>query len=154
MVRRQTVLSSFIRKLFGTTAPSEAAAEGVRPDESLEALHAEFCGTFCHRPQVNFMEFLQRQGVTRLIDWLRWETADSLAQSFIQLAVDGTRKGHRIWEKQGLSMLFEGNWDRGGLPSQESQEALSVLAQVLGKPIKLHYREHADGPDKVLEFQA
>ena len=147
------MFGSFIRRLFGTTPPTEATAEGVRPDESLEALHAEFCRTFCHRPQVNFIDFLRRQGVTRLIDWLQWQTADPLAQSFIRLAVDGTRKGHEIWEKQGLSMLFEGNWDRGGLPSRESQEALSVLAQVLGIPLKLYYRAQPDGPDMVLEFQ-
>lgn len=49
-------------------------------------------------------------------------------------------------------MLFEGNWDRGGLPSQESQDALSVLPQVLGKPLKLYYRETPDGPDMVKEF--
>ena len=143
----------FIRRLRGTTPPSEATAASVRPDESLEALHAEFCRTFCHRPQVNFIDFLRRQGVTRLIDWLQWQTADPLAQSFIRLAVDWTRKGQNIWEKQGLSMLFEGNWDRGGLPSRESQAALSVLTQVLGKPLKLYYRERPDGPVMVLEFQ-
>lgn len=147
------MFGSFIRRLFGTAPPSKATAQGVRPDESLTELHAEFCRTFCHRPQVNFMDCIRRQDVTRLVDWLHGETTDPLAQSFIRLAVDGTRKGHRIWEKQGLSMLFEGNWDRGGLPSQQSQEALSILAQVLGKPIKLYYREKPDGPDLVLEFQ-
>jgi len=69
------VFGSFIRRLFGTTPPSEATAEGVRPDVSLQALHAEFCRTFCHRPRDNFMDFLRRQGVTRLIDWLQWQTA-------------------------------------------------------------------------------
>jgi len=147
------MIGRFIPRLFGRTPPSEAAAQGVRPDETLEALHAEFCRTFCHRPHVNFMDLLRRQGVSRLIDWLQWQTADPLAQSFIRLAVDGTRRGHKIWEKQGLSMLFEGNWDRGGLPGQESREALAVLAQVLGKPLKLYYRERSDGPDLVLEFQ-
>lgn len=147
------MFGGFIRRPFGTTPPAEATAEGVRPDERLEALHAEFCRTCCHRPRVNFMDFLRRQGVTRLIDWLRPETADPLAQSFIRLAVDGTRTGHKIWEKQGLSLLSEGNRDRGGLPGQESQEALSALAQVLGKPIKLFYRETPDGPDLVLEYQ-
>jgi hypothetical protein len=147
------MVTSFIRKLFGTPPPNETAGGG-RPDESLEALHAEFCRTFCHRPNVNFMDFLRREGVARLIDWLHWETADPLSRSFIRLAVDGTRKGHRIWEKQGLSLLFEGNWDRGGLPGQESQDAIAVLAQVIGKPIKLYYQEKPDGPDRVLEFQS
>lgn len=99
------------------------------------------------------MDSLRRDGVTRLIDWLHWETTDPLAHSFIRLAVDGVRKGHKIWEKQGLSLLFEGNWDRGGLPSQASRESLFVLAQALGKPIKLFYRENPEGPDLVLEFR-
>ena len=147
------MIGGFFRRLFGTKPPGGGTAEGVRPDESLEALHAEFSRTFCHRPHVNFMDFLRGQGATRLIDWLQWQTADPLAQSFIRLAVDGTRKGHKIWEKQGLSMSFEGNWDRGGLPGQESREALAVLARALGKPLKLYYRERPDGPDMVLEFQ-
>ena len=147
------MFGGFIRRLFGKTPPGEATAEPLRPDESLEALHAEFCRNFCHRPGVNFIDFLRRQGVTRLIDWLQWQTADPIAQSFIRLAVDWTRKSQNIWEKQGLSMLFEGNWDRGGLPAQESHDALSVLAHVLGKPLKLYYRERPDGPYMVLEFQ-
>ena len=151
--RRFVVFGRFFRRLFGTTPPSAEAAEGVRPDESLEALHAEFCRSFCHRPGVNFMEFLRSQGVTRLIDWLHWDTNDPLARSFIRLAVDATRRGHKIWEKPGLTMSYEGNWDHGGLPGQESRDALSVLAQVLGKPIKLYYQEKPDGPHLVMEFK-
>jgi Beta-lactamase len=37
--------------------------------------------------------------------------------------------------------------------TQSMQEALAVLAQALGKPLKLYYRERPDGPDMVLEFQ-
>lgn len=147
------MLGGFFRRLFGATPPCEEAAEGVRPDESLEALHAEFCRSFCHQPGVNFMGFLRTKGLTRLSDWLHWETTDPLPKAFIRLAVDATRKGHAIWEKQGLSLSYEGNWDQGGLPGQESRDALSVLAQVIGKPIKLYYREKPEGPDMVREFQ-
>jgi hypothetical protein len=146
------MLGGFFRRLFGTTPRCEESAEGVRPDESLEALQAEFCRSFCHQPGVNFMDFLRTEGVTQLSDWLRGDTTDPLAQAFIRLAVDASRKGHKVWEKQGLSLSYEGNWDQGGLPGQESMEALSVLAQVIGKPIKLYYREKPDGPDRVREF--
>jgi hypothetical protein len=147
------MFGGFIRRLFAPTPHSEEPTAGVRPDESLEALHAEFCRTFCHQPDVKFMDFLRSAGVTRLIDWLRSDTTDPLPKSFIRLAVDATRKGHRIWEKQGLSMFYEGNWTEGsGLPGQESLDALSVLAQVLGKPIKLYYKEKPDGPHMVMEF--
>jgi hypothetical protein len=60
-------------------------------------------------------------------------------------------RGHNIWEKHGRSLSYEGNWDQGGLPGRESMDALSVLAQVIGKPIKLYYREK---PEMVLEFRS
>jgi hypothetical protein len=87
------MLGSVFRRLLGTTPPCEEAAGGVRSDESLEALHAEFCRSFCHQPGVNFMEFLRTEGVTRLIEWLHWDTTDPLAKAFIRLAVDASRKG-------------------------------------------------------------
>lgn len=53
----------------------------------------------------------------------------------------------------GISMLYEGNWDHGGLPGQESLDAVSVLAQILGKPIKLFYRTKPDGEPMVMKFE-
>ena len=50
-------------------------------------------------------------------------------------------------------MLYEGNWDDGGLPESDSREAMSVLAQALGKPIKLFYRPRPDAEVMVMEFQ-
>jgi len=50
-------------------------------------------------------------------------------------------------------MLYEGNWDRGGLPGRDSLDAVSVLAQILAKPIKIFYREKADGELMVMKFE-
>lgn len=144
------MIGKLIRSLFGRSTASKPASP---PDESLEPLHTEFCQTFCHQPGVNFIDLLRREEVTRLIDWLDWKTGDPLAQSFIRQAVEGTRQGQNFWDKPGLSMLYEGNYARGGKPSQESQNALSVLAQVLNKPVKLYFREQPDGPPLVMEFQ-
>lgn len=53
----------------------------------------------------------------------------------------------------GLSLLYEGDWDHGGLPCQESLDAVSVLAQILGKPIKIFYRTKPDAEVMVLVFE-
>src|SRR5688572_12058798 len=119
-----------------------SAPEGVRDDESLEALYDEFCRTFCHKPGVNFMKFMKDEGVTHLIDWLRPETPCALPKGFIRLAVDATRKGYKFWEQPGVNMMYEGNWtEGGGLPPKESLDAVSVMAQILEKPIKLYYTD-------------
>ena len=126
---------------------------GVRDDENLPVLHAEFCRTFQHKPGVNFMEFLEREGVTRMIEWLRPETACAIPKGFVRLAVNSVRKGFNVWEMEGISMAYEGNWtEGGGLPPQESLDALSVLAQILEKPIKLYYTEFDGGSQMMIEF--
>jgi hypothetical protein len=144
----------FIRKLFGgSTPPSHAVVDGTRQAESIDALYEEFCRTFCHKPGVNFMDFLKTEGITRMIDWLRPVTPCALPKGFIRLAINATRKGENIWEKPGISMLYEGNWDHGGVPGRESSDAVSVLAQILGIPIKLFYRTTPDGELMVMKFE-
>lgn len=141
----------FLRKLFGGARAEEKA--GLRDDESLDALYEEFCRTFQHRPGENFMEYLHATDATKMIAWLQPETPCALPKGFIRLAVDTTRKGYRIWEQPGLSMYYEGNWTAGGgLPPEESQEALSVLAQMLNLKIKLYYTETQGGETMVMEF--
>ncbi len=147
------MFGGLLRRWFGAPQ-AEAQKAGVGPEESLEDLYAELCRTFCHRPGVNFMEFLRAEGVTRMIDWLRPDSPCALPKGIIRLFVDATRKGTKIWEVQGpISMNYEGNWDHGGLPGRESLDALSVLAQILGKPITLYYTERAGGELMKMEFQ-
>jgi hypothetical protein len=132
---------------------STPAPVDVREDEPLDALYEEFCRTFTLRPGVNFMQFLREQGVTRMIEWLHPSTPCALPKGFIRLAVDATRRGVPIWEQPGISMLYEGNWDPRALPPQESLDALSVLSQILEKPITLYYRETEGGELMVMKFE-
>ena len=131
----------------------EDSPAGAQDDERLDALYEEFCRTFQHKPGVNFMNFLRQEDVTALIDWLRPNGACALPAGFIRLAVDSTRKGYRVWEQPGINMMYEGRWDHGGLPLRESLDALSVLAQVLEKPIKLTYTQTEGGDVLQIEFE-
>lgn len=173
-------MTSFLRSLFGSKArPADESptagtpvaagvqpadqkpgadttpvAAGVRPDERIEDLHDEFCRTFCHRPGVNFMDYLAAEGATRMIAWLRPSTPCALPKGFIRLAVDSTRKGSKFWEQAEIKMFYECNWtEGGGLPPQESQDAVSVLAQMFAMPITIYYTEIQDGPIMKMVFE-
>ena len=145
-------MAGFLQKLFGGKKQPQPAA-GVQPDESLDDLYEEFCRTFCHKPGVNFMQYLREKNATRMIAWLHPSTPCALPKSFIRLFVGTTRAGQNLWEKPGVTMAYNGNWTAGGgLPPQESQDALSVLAQMWEKPIKLYYTETEGGPTMVMMF--
>jgi len=148
-------MTGFIRRVFGSASPpSGARGASARAQDTIDdALFEEFCRTFCYRPGVNFMDFLKAEGVTRMIEWLRPATTCALTKAFIRLAVDATRKGQNIWEMPGLSMLYEGYWDPESLPGRDSLDAMSVLAQILAKPIKVFYREKVDGELMVMKFE-
>ncbi len=153
-----------LRKLFGKSpatenrsgpAPSAGAAKDVRPDEPLEDVYKEFCATVCFRPNTNLMEYLKANGHTDLIKWFHWDTTEPEPKALIRLFVSTTRRGDRIWEKKGGLMLYhDGGWDiTGGGPSQYTQDALSVLAKILEKPIKVGYTEKPGGPIMVMVFE-
>jgi hypothetical protein len=140
-----------LRSLFrGTRATKEI---GVGEAERLEDLFEEFCRTFQHKPGENFVDHLRSTGADRMIAWLHPSTECALPKGFVRLAVDSTRKGYKVWELPGISMAYEGRWDHGGLPPEESLEALSVLAQIIEKPIKLYYTEKQGGDPMVLRFE-
>ena len=144
---------AFLRKLFGSGAPVPVAQNSARQDDEISALHEEFCRTFCHKPGVNFMAFLEAEGVTRMIDWLSPSTRCALPKGFMSFAVNSTRQGQNIWDMPGVSMLYEGNWDNGGTPPQPSLDAVSVLAQILGKPIKIFYTVKQGGEYMVMVLE-
>jgi hypothetical protein len=148
-----------LKRWFGkpspTASPSVPNADatvgaGIQSEESAEMLYQEFCRTFCFRPGVNLMDHLKAKGLTELIAWFHPSTPEPEPKSFIALAVNGARDGHKIWEKQGVSIFHEGRWDQGGGPTARSQEALAVLAQVLGKPIKVYFRENPESEMRLI----
>jgi hypothetical protein len=131
----------FLRKLFRSSMPPSPDAT----DDS-DALYEEFCRTFCHQPGVNFIEFLKAEDVTRMIAWLRPATRCAIPKGFIRLAVSATRKGENVWDMPGIRLLSD------GVPGQESMDAVSVLAQILGKTITVFYREEPSGQGMVMKF--
>lgn len=133
-------------RFTGDPPAADPALPGVGQDEPIEAIHEEFARTFCHRPGENLVAHLRKAGTTRLLDWLAPEANSAESMAFVRLAVDATRKGMPLWEQTG----FHGFRD-GGPPPIPTQDALSVLAQTLGKPIKLYY-EKPDGATMVLDF--
>jgi hypothetical protein len=138
---------------------SGAANDGPRGVASArEGEHAKpdyetFCAQFCFRPDTRLVAFLEAQGVTRLLAWLHWSTPEAEPKAFIRLMLELLRRGQQIWDQPGISLFVDGRWSQGGGPSSESQAALSVLAQVLEKPIKVYYRQKPRDPIMVIEFR-
>jgi hypothetical protein len=121
--------------------------EQAKPDYDV------FCAKFCFRPHTKFMDFLEAEGVTRLKAWFHWSTPEAEPNAIIRLLVELMRQGVNIWEQPGISLYLDGGWSRGGGPSSDSQAALSVLAQILEKPIKVYYRQKPNEPIMVTEFR-
>jgi hypothetical protein len=174
-------MRGFFRKLFGTPPSKEAsltetfgehdhnpvvaasimgaADDGPKgtasADEGEQAKpdYEAFCADFCFRPGTKLMDFLEVEGVTRLQAWLHWSTPEAEPKAFIRLMLELVRRGQNIWDQPGISLFVDGRWSQGGGPSGESQDALSVLAQILAKPIKVYYRQKPGDPMMVMEFQ-
>lgn len=122
-------------------------AEPGNAEENLDDLYCEFCKSFEVRPGVLLMDELRSQGRDELIEWLRPQTPCAIPKSLLRLFVPAARAGHRIWEKEGLSTNYSGNWtEGGGLPPPDSMKALGELATVLDKPVTLYFTKEEDGP--------
>ena len=148
------MLGGLFKRWLGAQPQADAAVSAVRPEESRDDLYTEFRRTFRHRPGVNFVEFLNAEGITRMIDWLQPSNPCAVPHAFVQLAVDATRNGKKLWEiREPICINYEGNRNNGGPPSQDTLDALSVLAQILDKPVKLYYPEKSGGQLMVMEFQ-
>jgi hypothetical protein len=143
-----------LKNWLGGGSTGRSTAAGVGPDESFEDLYAEFRTGFCVRPGVPLIAHLEATGASRLVQWLSPASDCAVPKGFIRLAVDATRRGYKIWEgHEPIVMNYEGRWTHGGLPPTESLEALSVLAQYLGRSIKLYYTQTEGGSVMVREFQ-
>lgn len=129
---------SFFSRLF----------QGVgKPASGIEAEYAEFKETFLLKPDVRFFDYLREERVTNLIDWFDPATTDLAPKAFMRMMNEATCRGMNIWDQTGIAMNFE-----DGIPSQHSQDCLSVLAQILGFTIVGYYRESVDGELMKLEF--
>jgi hypothetical protein len=133
----------------GSPRGTGSAREGQLAKPDYDAFRA----TFCCRPGRKLADVLEAEGVTRLTAWLHWGTPEPEPKAFIRLMLELMRRGESIWDQSGISLYVEGRWSQGGGPSRESQDALSVLAQILAKPIKVYYEKRPGDPMAVMEFQ-
>jgi hypothetical protein len=126
-----------------------SAREGdhAKPDYEM------FCAQFCFRPDIKLVAFLEAQGLAPLLNWLHWSTPEAEPKALIRLMLELLRRGHQIWNQPGISLFVDGRWSQGGGPSSDSQAALSVLAKVLEKPIKVYYRPKPRDPILFIEFR-
>lgn len=156
-------MSSIFGKLLGRSGnnpPSAVANEqplGVasahESGEDVQREYEEFCQTFYFLLGERLIDFLVTNKVDRLSAWFHPSTPEPEPKCFIRFANDATRKGVQVWQQPGLSLYLEGRWDQGGGPSQYSRDCLSVLAQILGMPIKVFYRPTEDAELMVLRFE-
>ncbi len=130
---------SLIQKLFRRTPQPKGA--------DVEFL--QFASSFRMPSGELFLDFLAREKVTNLSQWLSATPPEPEPKMFIGMANDATRRGLDIWKQTIIYMHLEEPHD----PSQLSRDALSVLSQILEIPIVLYYREGADTELMRLEFQ-
>jgi hypothetical protein len=166
-------VAGFFRKLFGgraTPRPSRAAdnlnanplaiasLDGVSPDDlsgkahaagerGIEREFARFRESFCFRPGENLVSHIEARRMAGLRDWLDWRSPEPEPKAFVRLALAMSDHGLHIWDQAGIDLYLHGRWDIGGGCTDESFEALTALAGVLGKPIKLFYKESAESEE-------
>lgn len=138
--------------VLGAPADGPKASAAAQEGEQAKPDYEAFCANFCFRPGTRLMDFLQAEGVTRLQEWLHWSTPQAEPKAFIRLMLELMRRGQNLWDQPGITLFVDGRWSQGGGPSPESQQALSVLSQVLEKPIKVYYRKKPGDPMMVMEF--
>lgn len=119
----------------------------VKPASGTEAEYAEFKETFFLQPEMRLFDYLRIEQVTNLIEWFDPTYPDSVPKTFIRMMNETTRRGMQIWNQTGISMNFD-----DGVPNSNSQDCLSVLAQILGFTIIGYYRESVGGELKKIEF--
>jgi len=143
-------IASFTHRIEGGPG-GQSATFG---EDTVEAEFEEFRRTFCHRPGENFWDFLEKEGVTNLQKWLRPDCPNPEPKAIIRLLLDMQKRGENLWDQTGVSIFHMGRWsEAGGEPTTFSQEALSVLTQIWGKPIELFYEPEPDGQIMVMKFE-
>jgi hypothetical protein len=139
--------------IMGAADDGPRGSASAHEGEQAKPEYETFCASFCFRPGIKLLDFLEAEGITRLRAWLHWSTPEAEPKAFLRLMLELKRRGQNIWDQPGISLFVDGRWSQGGGPSSESQDALSVLAQVMEKPIKVYYRKRPGEPIMVMEFQ-
>lgn len=118
-----------------------------KPINGFEAEFVLFKESFLLKPEVRFYDYLREERVANLLTWFEPSSGHPEAMAFIRLVNDAKRRGMTIWNQKGISMNLEGP------PSAHSQECLSCLAQVLGFPITVYFKEAPGGSLSKMEFR-
>jgi hypothetical protein len=137
----------------GRVKEGPKGASSALEGEAGQAAYEEFARTFCLRPGTNFVDFLDQEGVTALKMWLDPRTSSPEARAFIALVLEMQRRGENLWDPEGISIFRQGAEGHGGRPGREEEEALSVLAQVIAKPVQVYYRPTPGADFHVLKFE-
>jgi hypothetical protein len=139
--------------IMGAANEGPKGVASAHEGEQAKSDFDRFYASFYFRSETKLMDFLEAEGVTRLKSWFHWSTPDAEPKAIMRLMLELTRQGMNIWDQPGISLYLDGRWSQGGGPSSESQAALSVLAQILEKPIKVYYRQKPSEPIMVAEFR-
>lgn len=110
-----------------------------KPINGIEAEFALFKEAFFLKPDVRFYDYLREERVASLLAWFDPSSGYLEPTAFIRLVNDATRRGMNIWNQTGITMNLD------GVPSPHSQDCLSRLAQILGFPITVYFKEAPEG---------
>jgi hypothetical protein len=119
----------------------------------------EFLARFHHRPGIRLLDYINDCNDERLRSWFDWRCPEPEPEAFVRLMLAMMRAGREVWDQPGIKLFLQGRWSQGPGPSQQSIEAISVLAQLIGKTITELYTEtkKVDGPSdppyKTLTFE-
>jgi hypothetical protein len=152
LFRRHAEKDAVLPSVSGN-GPTMAGASAIEEDGTAEREYEEFCQKFQFKPGERFMSYLAAHEVHQLEKWFHPSTAEPEPKAFIRLANDATQKGIEVWKQTSLEMYIHGRWSEEGGPSQESQECLSILAQILEMPITIYYRPAEDANMMFMTFE-
>jgi hypothetical protein len=157
VVSNDRELNPIVSAKFTASKPELLVAAAARESPAFRLEYEEFCEQFSHRPGMNLMrDYVVAEDDRRLVAWLDWRGEEPEAKAFIRLMLAMIRAGEQIWDQPGITMFRQGGWLTGGVPSVTGQEALSVMAQLIGKRIRVLYKESRSAPDaemRVLRFE-
>ncbi|MDR3634101.1 MAG: hypothetical protein P4L84_09865 [Isosphaeraceae bacterium] len=134
-------------------------AAGAYEGEAFGLEIAEFFTTFHHRPGIRLIDYIDENNDERLRSWFDWRCPEAEPKAFVRLMLAMMRAGREVWDQPDIRLFLRGRWSQGPGPSKQSIEAISVVAQLIGKTITELYSETkkandgTDPPLKTLIFE-